>query len=144
MQGRYSLIMDYLSFKAHRIVNLEEPPRGHAPKGTFYSADRISNEFFETTAEEAREKRIIESMPFLHDLIQQKIELANKARIKRREERDQGLMDNLAKDYDGMDKNQADERAFPRNAPEEMEGVSHCENISSSSMETHRLKHVSL
>ncbi|KAH9810016.1 hypothetical protein DFH28DRAFT_1111233 [Melampsora americana] len=39
--------------EAHEIVNREEPPRGHSPKGNFYSTDWITYNFFKTTSEDA-------------------------------------------------------------------------------------------
>ena len=59
-------------------------PRGHAPKGGFYSAHKVDNAFFEPQAEEDRDSVIRLSMPFLHSLIYSKIEEANISRGKKR------------------------------------------------------------
>lgn len=145
MEGLISDIFEWLCIQAHEIVNREEPPRGHAPKGAFYSADRLGYDFFETDAEEAREKSIIDSMPFLHALIYENIELANTVWMKRRQERrkDKDVV-HIGPIYDEtLDSNETEARSIPNNFAKSMEGVSHSENMSSTSMETHRLKHVS-
>ncbi|KAH9808174.1 hypothetical protein DFH28DRAFT_1196946 [Melampsora americana] len=137
---------DFVLNEAHEIVNREEPPRGHSPKGNFYSTDRITYDFFKTTSEDAREKIVVESMPFLYALIYQKIELANTARMKRRQER-RTATDSLSQnqsDINVVDLDDTEERILPNNTAESMEGLSHSENISSNSLEIHRLKHASL
>ncbi|KAH9808787.1 hypothetical protein DFH28DRAFT_1226289 [Melampsora americana] len=122
--------------EAHEIVKREEPPRGHSPKGNFYSTDRITYDFFKTTSEDAREKIVIESMPFLYALIYQKIELANTARMKRRQERRTatGSLSQNQSDINVVDLDDTKERILPNNTAESMEGLSHSENISSNSL----------
>ncbi|KAH9824765.1 hypothetical protein DFH28DRAFT_1016103, partial [Melampsora americana] len=111
--------------EAHEIVNREEPPRGHSPKGNFYSTDRITYDFFKTTSEDAREKFVVESMPFLYALIYQKIELANTARMKRRQER-RTATDSISEnqsDINVVDLDDTEERILPNNPAESMEGL---------------------
>lgn len=83
-------------------------------------------------------------MPFLHALIHQKIERANLGRARRREERCKVPGLSAEDGAETLDWIECEERDFPKNVAESMEGISHSENVSSSSMKTYRLKHVSV
>ena len=116
-------------------MNCEEPPRGYAPKGSFYSAERVDYPFFENKSEDSREKILIESMPFLHSLIYKKIELAVIERKKSREEKSKQTPKST-------DLPIPDKRLISTIPAESMEGLSHLENTFSSSVDDHQLKHV--
>lgn len=110
-------------------------PRGHAPKGGFYSAHKVDNAFFEPQAEEDRDSVIRLSMPFLHSLIYSKIEEANISRGKKRLAR---VSSNTSKRNDETE----GKRFGSESLPESLEGISHSEEIETTLMEKHRLKHV--
>lgn len=132
-------------------------PRGHAPKGSFYSAEKIRNSFFKAEAEEEREQSLRENMPFLHSLIYTKIERSIEARnmvrlkkdeSKRRHEETSWTSEEPLGD-DDMDEYQVDQtdqirQTIPSETMESMEGISHCEEISSTLVDQNRLKHVCL
>ncbi|KAH9807666.1 hypothetical protein DFH28DRAFT_849415, partial [Melampsora americana] len=65
-----------ISGEAKEIVNRENLPRGHAPNGSFYSADRVDYSFFKPESEAARDDSLRKSMPFLHAILYSKIDNA--------------------------------------------------------------------
>ncbi|KAH9807753.1 hypothetical protein DFH28DRAFT_912870 [Melampsora americana] len=58
---------------AKRIVDSQEPPRGDAPQGSFYSSKSITPKFFIEENSATRDTLIQTSMPFLYKLIKSKI-----------------------------------------------------------------------
>lgn len=129
------LLMNLELMKAQEIVNREEPPRGHAPKGSFHSAERVDYKFFESKSEEIRENILKNSMPFLHTLIYRKINSAVIERDKMRAGREK-------KKADATDLPADEDRILEVIPAELMEGLSHSERPSSSRTDEHRLKHV--
>ncbi|KAH9825143.1 hypothetical protein DFH28DRAFT_861496, partial [Melampsora americana] len=59
--------------EAKRIVQSQEPPRGYAPQGGYYSSETITKDFFLENNCAIRESLLETSMPFLYELINAKI-----------------------------------------------------------------------
>ncbi|KAH9807657.1 hypothetical protein DFH28DRAFT_1138510 [Melampsora americana] len=64
---------DFIFDEAKRIVDSQEPPRGYAPHGSFYSSKSITPDFFSEENNASRDAAIQSSMPFLYKLINSKI-----------------------------------------------------------------------
>ncbi|KAH9822510.1 hypothetical protein DFH28DRAFT_865783, partial [Melampsora americana] len=64
---------DFIFDEAKRIVGSQEPPRGYAPHGSFYSSKSITPDFFSEENNASRDAAIQSSMPFLYKLINSKI-----------------------------------------------------------------------
>ncbi|EGF97599.1 uncharacterized protein MELLADRAFT_69880 [Melampsora larici-populina 98AG31] len=59
--------------EAKCIVTSQEPPRGTAPQGSYYSSRDITTDFFSEENNTTREIALQTSMPFLYELINAKI-----------------------------------------------------------------------
>ncbi|KAH9807290.1 hypothetical protein DFH28DRAFT_915784 [Melampsora americana] len=71
--GGDQLWNNFILDKAKRIVQSQEPPRGYAPHGGYYSFAKIMLDFFSEENTTIRESSLENSMPFLYKLINAKI-----------------------------------------------------------------------
>ncbi|EGG02817.1 uncharacterized protein MELLADRAFT_66124 [Melampsora larici-populina 98AG31] len=86
---------------AKRIVQSQDPPKGMAPQGSYYSSGDIKVDFFEEEKNHTWEKDLQTSMPFLYKLINAKILSSIQPSDNEEVDTDQGSDKESAKKDDG-------------------------------------------